>query len=546
MRVVAVVATALALLGLEAPAQAASEPAWTSLVSISTRGTEGNDPSYRPAISAYGRFVAFTSWSSNLVPDDTNLVSDVFVRDLANGITARLSLSTGGVQAASPSGLLSAPAMSADGRYVAFTSRSDLRTCAQVCPDIGNDDSWVYVRDRDTDADGVFDEPDAVSTTLVSASVDGEPADSSAEGPAISSDGRVIAFASAASNLVAFETNDQAKIFVADRTDPLNPTMELVSVDTEGKQAYGAAENPSLSSDGGQVVFTSNAPLSVLDTNLVDDVYMHDRNSGITSRVSESTSGRQGANQSYDGVISGNGRYVVFTSEAFNLIPGSFVVAPGPDGSDVPCTVPDVQRRLCGDTNQTPDVFVRDLIRGTTVRVSLDYLGREVRAPSGHPSISDDGRYVTFSSKGAFVPTDFNQVSDVYVRDLVAETISRVSISTNGVEGNFQSGVPFVCSRSDGIPSCGTALISGDGRMVVFESEASTLLDRDRLPVARKHVYARDRGGCEAAFPPLIFKSPFVPQGLVSARLRDYVEPAAGAQGATVHEATCLVQPHGF
>jgi Tol biopolymer transport system component len=212
----------------------------TTRVSVSSSGAEGNATSGTPAISADGRYVAFASLASNLIAGDTNGYSDVFVRDRITGTTARVSSSTtGGELALVGSGR---PAISADGRYVAFAVSEDN----------------VYVRDRV-----------AHTTELVSVNNHGLPGKKPSDEPAISADGRFVAFFSVAGNLVS--GGGGWHVYVRDR---LYGTTRRVDISDTGALAVGSSENPSISADGSYVAFESLARNLVAgDTNNDFDVF---------------------------------------------------------------------------------------------------------------------------------------------------------------------------------------------------------------------------------------------------------------------------------
>jgi Tol biopolymer transport system component len=331
----------------------------TRQVSLTTRGTDPVRDSTIGAnsISADGRYVAFSSDDGNLVKGDRNKYQDVFVR---GGTTVRASVDTGG---GDPNGYSSDPSISADGRYVAFQSAaSDL-----VAAD-GNGFLDVFVRDL-------------VFGTTVRASVDtaGEDPDADSFVWSNSADGRYVAFMSKASDLVAGDGNSSLDVFVGD----------LVA--------------------------------------------------GTTVRASVDTGGGDPDDVSYIPSISADGRYVAFWSHASDLV--------------------------AGDGNGYPNVFVRDLVAGTTVRASVDTGGGDPNGDSHTPSISTDGRYVAFYSVASDLGKgDGNGFFDVFVRDLATETTVRASVDAGGGdpnEGSFQ-------------PS-----INADGRSVAFQSFASDLVQDD-------------------------------------------------------------------
>jgi Tol biopolymer transport system component len=262
-------------------------------------------------------------------------------------------------------------------------------------------------------------------------------------GSAVSADGRYVAFASGANNLVRGDTNQVRDVFVRDR---LTQRTERVSVGN-GQQANTASFVTDISADGRYVVFYSSASNLVVrgDNNGRPDVFVRDRRLRTTVRVSKTNNGVGGNAGSAGGVISANGRFVAFASGASNLVPG--------------------------DTNDASDIFVRDRRRGTTRRVSVTSREAQVRADSSWPTMSATGRFVAFDSRAVnLVRGDANGPRyDVFVRDRRAGTTRRVSIGTDGRQ-------LFESVLSD---------ISPDGRFVVLQAgdirvnNASILL-RDR------------------------------------------------------------------
>lgn len=247
-----------------------------------------------------------------------------------------------------------APSVSASGRHVAFVSQATNLVAQDAGPA-----AQVFVRDR---ASG--------RTTLVSVGPNGEPGDADSDAPSISGDGRYVAFASQASNLVAGDTNGVADIFVHDR---IAGATQRVSMTAGGGQANDHSDAPAISADGRVVAFTSRASnLVAADSNATTDVFAHDRASGATSRVSISSGGGQADGPSGDPSISGDGRYVVFASQASDLV--------------------------AGDTNDEVDVFLHDRATQTTQRVSVGAGGGQADGPSQAPSISPDGDYVVFQT----------------------------------------------------------------------------------------------------------------------------------------------------
>ena len=297
-----------------------------------------------------------------------------------------------------------------------------------------------------------------ITTVRVSVSTTGEEGNDSSQYPAISADGRFVAFRSWAINLVPGEIdlNLCPDIFVRDRRLQVS---ERVSLSTTGEIANDMSDYPAISANGRFVAFHSWATnLAPGETNpLYPDVFVRDRNTATTECVSISTTGEQGNQWSYQPSVSGDGRFVAFTSLAGNLIPS--------------------------DANGKQDIFVRDRDAGTTERVSVSTSGGTANGPSGSPSISEDGRFVAFESDASsLVSGDANGIWDIFVRDRDAGTTERVSVSSGGAEANNGSWSPS---------------ISADGRFVVFESEATSLVVGDANGMRDIFLHDRQTGTTE-------------------------------------------------
>ncbi len=341
----------------------------TTRVSVASDGSEGNSSSYDPSISADGRYVAFASAASNLVPGDTNYVMDIFIHDRTTGQTTRVSVALDGSQVNSAS---EHPSISADGRYVAFTSYA-----SNLVPGDTNNGTDVFVHDRITG-----------QTTRVSVASGGRQANYESNNPFISADGRYVTFYSEASNLVPEDTNEIPDIFVHDRT---TGQTTRVSVASDGSEGNDQSYYPSISADGRYVAFSSDASNLVPgDTNWQGDIFIHDRTTGQTTRVSVASDGSEGNSSSFYLSISADGQYVAIGSYASNLVPG--------------------------DTNNGTDVFVHDRTTGQTTRVNVASDGSQANNHSYNLSISADGRYVAFSSEASnLVPGDTNGAGDIFV-----------------------------------------------------------------------------------------------------------------------------------
>ena len=343
----------------------------TTRASVDDAGQQGDSLSQFPRISAGGRFVAFESMASNLVDGDTNAALDVFVHDLQEEKTTRVSLTGAGDQGNSASGV---PCLSSGGRFIAFESLA-----SNLAADDSNASTDVFIHDRQIR-----------ETTRISVDSRGRQGNGPSAGSSLGGKGRYVAFESLASNLVYGDSNRVSDVFVHDRQTG-NTTR--VSVDSRGRQADSGSSAPSLSGDGRFVAFGSYASNLVDgDTNQGIDVFVHDRQTGDTIRVSVDSQGRQVDGSSGIPVISASGRWVAFHSFASNLVDG--------------------------DTNGLLDVFVHDRETGATTRASLTGGGREGNGPSLDPTISSGGRFVAFESEASnLVSRDDNGTVDVFVRD---------------------------------------------------------------------------------------------------------------------------------
>ncbi len=350
-----------------------SQTGSTKGITATLFGAQGNGLSQAPAISGDGRFVAFDSLASNLVPGDTNGTGDVFIFDGLFVTIVRVSVDSFGNQGTNDSRYA---ATSDDGRYVAFSSLA-----SNLVPGDTNGKQDVFVHDVQTG-----------TTERVSVDSFGNQANAFSLKPSISTDGRYVAYRSAAN--LGTANNGEQDVFVHDRQ---TGTTECVSVDSSGNETNGWSGEPTISGDGRYVAFCSEASNLVPgDTNGFRDIFVHDRQTGVTERVSIDSSGNQGNNISGYYVdsssISADGRYVAFDSDASNLVPG--------------------------DTNGSVDIFVHDRQTGVTERASVDSSGNEGNSASSGPSISGDGHFMAFNSLATnLVAGDTNGFIDVFVRD---------------------------------------------------------------------------------------------------------------------------------
>jgi len=420
-----------------------------SRISVDSSEQQANGFSYPTSISAYGDFVAFTSYASNLVPGDINGNSDIFVRDLVNGTTQLVSTDGNGNHI---SGYSDIGYLSADGSYVAFYSED-----SNLIPADLNGIPDIFVKYLDG------------SETVIRASeqVGGQPS-SDCLRPAIAANGTFVAFDSNSLNLVSPATNGDQHVYLRDTA---SGKTVLISVDSFGNQGTGNSSEASVSADGRFVAFTSTSSNLVPgDSGLYTDVFLRDVVAGVTYRISregpgdlDGDGGADGDNANGDShgpSISADGRYVAFTSSAPDLV--------------------------AGDGNGVDDVFVYDRVLGTTKRVSVITGGGEANDDSFEPSLSSDGKFIAFSSDATnLVGNDTNGVEDIFVHEIATGITTRVSVATNGTEATFRSLEPS---------------ISSNGQFVTFKSEDPNIAAgdaNDAVPGVntRWDVFLRDRSG---------------------------------------------------
>ena len=439
-------ATGLLLLLCVPSAHAAS----TELISVNNLGVPC--PSYgsssAPMLSGDGRYAAFTSDSTELVPGDTNGSSDLFLRDRAMKVTRRVYVNA----ESSSSVMIVAPSagFSYDGRYLIFTA------CVDVVPedeyDLGAGRGDVFLYDVEL---GTFEMVSIGDSEQM-------PNDCSQARPSspASYDATYVAFDSWASNLVPDDTNGCRDVFVRNRSEG---TTELISIATSREQGDDESSGAVINADGRCVAFTSMASnLAAEYTGDAWQVYLRDRVTGTTELVSVGTSGAPGNYESYATGISGDGRFVVFESESDNLVPN--------------------------DTNGYSDVFVRDRVAGTTELVSVGLSGLSGHLLSLGGRITPDGRWVCFLSAASdLVEGDTNKCWDVFVRDRQEGTTERVSVNSVGEE------IDRVVFGSGGI--------SHDGRYVGFTSGDCDLVPGPCDPFSGyRYQFVRDREG-RSSFP---------------------------------------------
>jgi Tol biopolymer transport system component len=511
----------------------------TRLISVAMDGGFANGASTDPVMTPDGTCVAFISAATNLVAGDTNGIPDVFVRDL---ITQTTWLVSPGARSPSSSAnpLFATPVITPDGRYVAFFSSAtglvssvpatsagevyvrdrvagtttwastnvaalvlaalDQNNVPSYHPRLSDDGRYVAFKAGATIATGAamilqydstlaattaantngigepvaFDEsygpemtPDGryitfarhegslssgyssvhvwdaqlTTDTLVSDNGSGVPTNTASCAPVISPDGRFVAFLSNATNLVANAVTNVFHVYLRNLS---SSTTQLVDVDTNGIGTAGETLTTlGLSADGRYVAFCSpDGSLVVLDKNRAEDVFVRDTVAATTGMVSQRNAtvipkAADGFSTLSPVSVSADGRWAAFASPADDLVPN--------------------------DTNQQPDVFVRDMVNGTNLLVSVGLNGGPaLGGGSGNPVISANGRYVAFISGATnLVAGPINTYGNVFLRDLQAGTTVLVSVGTDGV--------------SPGNNDASDLVMSPDGRYVAFLSRASNL-----------------------------------------------------------------------
>lgn len=415
-------------------------------VSISTDGNESNYNCEEPSISVYGRYIVFSSYADNLVSDDNNGYNDIFVHDNTLNITERVSISSTGIES---DGNSYKPAISDDGRFVVFVSHA-----TNLVEIDTNDVSDIFVYDR------LLKQIERVNLA-----VNGEQANSYSSEPSISGDGNYVVFTSWASNLVENDTNEWGDVFVCNR---ITGTLERVSISSSGDEQVMPPNSiihvdyePSISGDGRFIAFTSYAENLVDgDNNNCQDIFLYDRILKITKRISVSIDGQEATGTSENPAISSNGLYIVFTSNAGNLVEN--------------------------DDNPWNDIFVHDIETGFTEKVSI-FTSEETI--SRNPSISGDGRFITFettkggqtrvSNSNEKIFSSFADVTNYYnifIYDQTFKTINCITKSYMLDEANSASY---------------TSYISADGSSVVFTSYATNLIPEDSNYCADIFVYSQ-------------------------------------------------------
>ena len=396
-------------------------------------------------------------WYTNMYYDTSNTQWQTYIGWFSfsackGGSTERISLHTQGTQGNLSSGVdfeMYSVAASEDGRYVAFSSEA-----TNLVNNDTNNLRDIFLRDRDTDGDGIFDEPGAVSTIRVMG-LNGQQPNGDSWEVSISSNGRYIAFSSEANNLVASDFNISKDIFVYDR---VTTQVQRASVsDISGRESNDVSDQPFVVSRTVTNFFETYEVVWVafrsFATNLVASSIR--RNTGTNIYL------RSMISPPYD--IYNSTSLVSIPNPALALVNANAFYPTLSDGADFVSYASDASNLVVGDTNGVMDVFVYDTSFGSTERVSVSSAPANAQGnnDSYTPYISGDGQFVVFASRATnLVTVDTNLVADIFVRDLILDTTSLVSISFFGKQANGNSYSPS---------------ISRDGNNIAFASEASNL-----------------------------------------------------------------------
>ena len=464
-----------------------------SAVDPSKVAATANAVSRSPSLSADGRYIAFTSYATNLLANDStvdtnvaNFYSQIYTKDATTGLVSIESMPASG---ASPDGYSRDPSLSGDGQWLVFTSQA-----SNLVANDTNAHPDIFLKNRTTG-----------QLTLVSTTADGQLANEESLQPEISANGRYLTFTSYASNLVADDTNNARDVFVKDL---VTGAIVRASVTEGGQQGNQSSQNPSISADGTRVAFTSAASNFAVGVTPVQ-VYVKNLNSGVL-QLASSTSTSQPANIGSDQAkISASGNVVVFSTSATNLVSGDGdfdsdvfaknlttgelkLVSTGASGIGNSSSGSSLDVSFFGTTvvfssfasNLTvgatggfEHVYHKDLVTGQVRRIGS---ASQTNASEYNATISSDGQVVAFASfAGNLTPADFNQTEDVFTASLSNNQVSAVSTR---VRPSWSAG------------GSSSSSINRDGRYIAFVSDSNNLTT-DSSPLSQlpyEGVFIRD------------------------------------------------------
>jgi len=352
----------------------------TFLVTTDRDGTPGDNASRSPSMSASGTRIVYSSWATNLVDNDTNGLPDIFLYDIPTGSTTLISQRSDG---GASNGQSSQPAITADGSKIVYSS------------------SATILVDNDTNgyADVFLYDVDTGNTVRVSVRSNGAQGNANSNSAALSADGTRITFISRASNFVDGDSVGSADVFVHDTTDAT--TIRI----SAGSTAYSS----DISADGNRITYYTSSGIFAFPAT----VYLYDMTTSATIPVSVGIGGTPGDGSSYSPTISADGTKILFASEATNLI--------------------------ATDTNNRSDMFLYDATTGTIERISIGLGASQSNGDSWSGAISDNGTKATFRSTSTnLVANDTNARVDLFVHDIARGSTQRVSTSTTGTQSNGQ------------------------------------------------------------------------------------------------------------
>jgi Tol biopolymer transport system component len=430
-------------------------------VSVDLNGGEADGASGVVSVSSDGRRVAFESRATDLVPNDTNAMTDVFVRDLAAGTTQRVSVGTGGQQGEGHSKM---GWLSRDGRWLAFSSFANFDGTSSPA-------SRIYVRDL------------ALSTTTLAVPI------GTSNTPVISDDGRYVAFMSDSGAILPGDGNLMFDVYLRDRQ---TGAYECISVGMGGGAANNISEDPQLSADGRYVAFTSHADdLVPGDTNGLQDVFLRDRQLGTTIRVNVDVNGNQ-ADYGVQPSLSADGRFIAFQNMS----------------------------ALTSTPTPYPQIYVRDLVSGAIELASVDAQGAPANKYCMKPTLSPSGRFVAFTSHATnLAASDSNGHPDVYVRDRLAGATKLASRTASGASGNQPSPAMVWERRGAAVTDTGTAVFSSSASNLVAGDTGAFddvfVSDPPAGPATPYCTAGTSFNGCQATLSSTGIPSPTSPSGFV-------------------------------